>query len=811
VTENYKLIIKTGLIIITFLILILLPGIRANINENTGNLFAKVRGEILPDTNIVLINITNEDIEQIGPWPIKRSYYALLIHELSKLGVKKIGLEIFLSSRFVTQTIYDNLLKKEIENSGVVVLGSVTGKIIRSDNKFYTDSLSFPSPKLLNENLTTGHLNYIKDEGIVIPLTISQRSEDEKAFSVQLADTILMDNDITVNFISSWKKFIRYSAVDFSKLVYSNSNELKNFVNKIVIIGLSDTQIAPSIETVFDDEMPGVALHAFALDNILNSRFIRTNYETVSGILFFLILLVMIFYQNKRRFGFLKFYLLPLTILLSLSFILLEYFYIRLMFSFFIIPFIVLFITDLIIHLKKEKEILYGALNEAEVLKSLLNKKESELLHLQNELESDGNESGILHEKIKSLKSDIEKLKESGEDRAEAVLKESKQPENFYGIIYRSKIMAEVVDLIKKAAPTDTTVLIIGESGTGKELAANAIHSLSGRKDKNFVAVNCGALTESLLESELFGHVRGAFTGASADKLGRFETADKGTILLDEIAETSENFQVKMLRVLQSGEIEKVGSSKQHKVDVRVIAATNKELEPAVKEKIFREDLYYRLNVFKIILPPLRERKEDIDTLTTFFLKRESESFVISKAAILALNEYVWKGNVRELESVIKRAVIFARAEKRNMIQLSDLPKELVKETKYNFENLVLESLRNKNFSHSSITDTAKELGNVNRTMIAENFRGTAFKVFVECNFDLDGAVEAIAQTNDSDVKDKVKNKIQTFLKNIEDDIVSSGNKDFELFRNKFSSKYKNLPVKFHHYLDEVIKWKLNK
>lgn len=816
--KNKKFFIRIAVILVTAIFLLLFRPLSNTINSETENLFAGIRGEIQPDTNIVLIHITDEDLQRIGPWPIKRNYYALLVNELTKLGVKKIGLEIFLSSRFVTQTIYDNLLENEIEKSGKVVLSSVVGQITEKDGKFFTDSLSYPSPKLLNESFPTGHLNYIKDTEFKIPLIINNRGIGEKAFAFQLADEQTFDKSIMVNFVSSWKKFKSYSATEFSELAFSDSKKLTELRDKFVIIGVSDPQIAPAIETTFDEQLPGFALHAFALDNILDSRSINTKFYFLSGVIFILIILLFIFYQEFHS---KKSYLTYVTLLIAIftiSFVLSAFLYIKLTSAFFISPFVVLIIFDAITKLAEKKVELEGIIGETEALRSLLSKKEKELSQLQKELNSafaetpadkiSDEESVQLIVKIKSLKSDIEKLRESEKDRTGAMIESQNHVENFHGIVYRSKVMTKIADLIEKAAPTDTTILIIGESGTGKELVARAIHSLSERKENNFVAVNCGALTESLLESELFGYVRGAFTGANTDKLGRFEIADNGTIFLDEIGETSENFQVKLLRVLQSGEIEKVGSTKQYHVNVRVVAATNKELDSLVKEKKFRKDLYYRLNVFQIVLPPLRERKEDIDIIANHFLKAEGELY-FSKAVIQALNDYDWKGNVRELQSVIKRAAIFAKSDKRNMIQLSDLPGELVKEAKYNFEDLVLESLRSKKFSHSSITETAKELGNVNRTMIAENFRGIVFKILIENNFDIDKTVVQVAVSSEEEVKEKVHSKIQTLLANIEDDVKRINKTDFETVKKNFSSKYKNLPVKFHSYLDEVIKQKL--
>jgi transcriptional regulator with GAF, ATPase, and Fis domain len=797
-------------VLLVSLFLLFFGDIRNGIDKSFNDLAIKVRGEENPDTNIVLIHISNEDLVRIGPWPIKRNYYALLINQLAKLGVKRIGLEIFLSSRFVTQSVYDQLLKNEIEKSGKVVLSSVAGKIIDSGKDFFTDSLSYPSPKLLNENFPSGHLNFIKEEELIIPLIVKSNGIEEKAFALQLSGFDAESRSIEINFISSWKRFINYTFIEFSELAYKQAAELEGLKDKIVIIGISDPQIAPTLQTPFDDQLPGMALHAFALDNILNSRFINSDYYVFSGIVLLLLVLGFVYFKNltgKRK---LFQYLFFTATVILICFVLFSILQLKIAVSFFILPVIGVLLLEMVTFLIEGKETLKGALSETEVLKSLLNKKEKELLQLQSELEIKGAGSTELLNRIKLLKEDIEKLKENKEDSSKAEIESRIEVQNFQGIIYCTNVMEKIVELIRKSAPTDATILISGESGTGKELVARAIHELSSRKENNFVAVNCGALSENLLESELFGHVRGAFTGATGDKKGRFETANNGTIFLDEIGETTENFQIKLLRVLQSGEIEKVGSSQTNKVNVRVVAATNKNLELLVKEKMFREDLYYRLNVFKIDLPPLRERKEDIESLTVHFVQNESANVNLSKAVLQALKDYNWKGNVRELQSVIKRAIIFAKSENRNLIQLSDLPGEIVKEIKYNFEDHVLESLRDKNFSHSAIIETAKELGNVNRTMISENFRGLVFKILYETNFNLKETVSIISDNEDESIKEKVLVKIEKFVSNIEKDIKSSGSNDFEIIRKKLNSKYKNLPAKFHHYLDEIIRWKIN-
>ena len=230
-------------------------------------------------------------------------------------------------------------------------------------------------------------------------------------------------------------------------------------------------------------------------------------------------------------------------------------------------------------------------------------------------------------------------------------------------IIGKSTAAVAVAGKVQKVAPGKTTVLLLGESGTGKELFARAIHNLSPRQAYPFVPINCAAIPAGLLESELFGHEKGSFTGADARKLGKFELADKGTVFLDEIAEMDAGLQTKLLRVLQEGEIERVGGLRPVGIDVRVVAASNKDLEKAVEAQTFREDLFYRLNVFPITIPPLRERKDDIPLLADFFINKycaelKSPHKSISGEALDLLQVYPWKGNVRELENCIERAII---------------------------------------------------------------------------------------------------------------------------------------------------------
>ncbi len=273
-------------------------------------------------------------------------------------------------------------------------------------------------------------------------------------------------------------------------------------------------------------------------------------------------------------------------------------------------------------------------------------------------------------------------------------------------IIGKSEAMQEIFGMISRVAPTDSTVLITGESGTGKELIAQAIHANSQRSYMPFIAISCGALPDALLESELFGYEKGAFTGATHAKRGRFEMADGGTLFLDEIGDISLKTQVGLLRVLQQKEISRLGSEKTTKVDVRILAATNRDLKQAIQEERFREDLYYRLNVISIHIPPLRERTEDIPLLVKTFVRKFSaemnkEEKKVSPSALKILMDYDWPGNVRELENVIERALVIGQGREilpddlpfsKGVLRPTELPKSLKLMEKIHIQRILKEN-----------------------------------------------------------------------------------------------------------------------
>ncbi len=323
---------------------------------------------------------------------------------------------------------------------------------------------------------------------------------------------------------------------------------------------------------------------------------------------------------------------------------------------------------------KKQLDIIEKRENEAKIITNafpiIINSKFKGVVSLAKE-------ESQLHDIIKKLNAAEEKIKYFKEE----LDKKQNIHQAFNSIIGNSGVLEDVLYTASKAARSSATVLIYGESGTGKELLARAIANASLRKNDAFIKINCGAIPENLMESELFGHVKGAFTGAIKDKPGKFELADGGTLFLDEIGDLSKNLQVKLLRVLQEMEFEKVGGMETIKVDVRIIAATNRNLEEMVKNGQFREDLYYRLNVISITLPPLRDRKGDISLLAEYFIKKickkeGKEIKKLSMDALRKLEEYHWPGNIRELENIIERSIALSEGDMLNIEYLPSFMKQ---------------------------------------------------------------------------------------------------------------------------------------
>jgi transcriptional regulator with GAF, ATPase, and Fis domain/CHASE2 domain-containing sensor protein len=866
VARTRKHIVALGLILASFVVTLLLSMPVRSIEGQLLPVRYHLRGEVPADSNIVILYFDNDDIASLGGWPLQRDYYALLIDVLTKSGVGAIGVDVFFGEHNLQAPEKDELLASRVGASGKVVVsgyfrqigGRPSSKPLPFKSRYPPlpevgvsgSNIQLPYEELLQSAAGVGHTNLDLGTSIGIPLFIHTGDGVVPAFGLEVLrvfsragkdDIRVQDGSLSIpsrggeislpvtndgivrlNFPGSLSSFRRYRSVEVirayqrQQLGVSSSLDLSTLRDKIVLVSVVGEGTSRLFQTPFDQQMPSVGIHATLIENALRHRFLTRSGLIVTALLTLALGAVVVLLSF--RFGYARG--LALAGIVAAVYVIVTQFafsswsivlpiaqplLVAAIVAFGLVAYEHLIVRRRVAQLELDKGEVEGKLRASELKLQIL---EGELLDQKNGSEPlRGTE---LAEEIKRYKQDIKTLSAQVSDLVRFEATEPEQnagSEVFEGIIYeRGGRMKEAIELIGKIAASDANVLVLGESGTGKELVAKAIHNLSRRRGDIFVAVNCGALTETLLESELFGHERGSFTGAIKDKVGRFEYADGGTIFLDEIAETSEAFQVKLLRVVQSGEFERVGSTVSKRVDARVIAATNKNVRELIADGRFREDLYYRLNVFSVELPPLRERKGDIPLLANHFLQKEDSSLALSSTVMDAFLQYQWPGNVRELESAVKRAVILARSEKRELVQLKDLPEQVAAALKgqVDLEDQILELLRTKRFSRSSISETAEELGGLNRGTVAEYFRGICFKFFFEHLWNEEATVRALSKSEDPETNERVQKKLREYLSNVVEGILAGA--EFKVVKQQLKSKYKNLPHRYHTILDEVLR-----
>jgi len=855
-----------GVTIPTVILVALLHRPLTSIEHEFTRLKYQVRGERQADSNIVIVYIDNEAIKSLG-WPVRRNFYALMVKALNDLHVKAVGIDVQFEDPNIEYPEYDALLANVIASSHNVVLPSYfrsVGTVTRdSDNTVsslagfsfpnvrgiqrHGTDLHLPLPALRMGAAGIGHANL--GEGMDIPPFIDWRSTAVPLFALELLrvyggidrNAVVYGNGIlslrgngkewncetspaglvTMNLPGKISCFKVYPFLEVLKSYDALRAERRpsipalNLKDKIVLVGIiAEGRGSVFVNTPVDPRYPAIGLHATFLDNALRSGFLRSADDwflyllciavgaVCSGAVLFLPSTI----NRIAAFG-----VVGITVVLSFGLFVTSCYLLPLA------PLLIVGLVTTMSGLLYKHRLIHeqvGSLQrEKEEIVSRLREKEAKLASLERELVDaasarSSDRTSQLLEDIRRYKAEILALSSKADDMEEyhvdAALMKAVSVE-FEGIVYgKDGGMKHVIEFVGKIAASGAPVLILGESGTGKELVARAIHKRSGRSERQCIAVNCGALSEGLLESELFGHEKGAFTGAVKEKLGRFELADGGTIFLDEIGEVSEGFQLKLLRVLQQGEFERVGGTRTLKVNIRVLAATNKDLKEQVKARKFREDLYYRLNVLTVQLPSLRERQDDIPMLVDHFLRRDGSDLRPSKNVMEAFKNYSWPGNIRELESVITRGVLLAKADNRTMIGMKDLTGEVVAalQGKLALEDQVMASLREKGFSRSAISETADELGGLNRGTVAEYLRGECLKVFTEQGYDLEKAVKLISLSSDPDVNERVLRKLREYLANITEVIDSS--LPLEGVKSSLKPKSKNLPQRYHIYLERI-------
>jgi transcriptional regulator with GAF, ATPase, and Fis domain/CHASE2 domain-containing sensor protein len=844
------------------------------LDDSVEALHYHIRGSVQPDSNIVVVYIDDAAVRVMG-WPLRRNFQALMLSALTDLKVRAVGIELLFEDPRPEYPEYDDLLARMIAVAPPTVLTSYFDSLtlspqlpgnVEAQNR---GEFSFPAvddpphrgsgfhAPLENFGKAAtgiGHVNF--DDRGGVPLFILSEKGIVPAFGFELVRVFsgagratvqsdgseasmkmwgqryrwaLANGEAKLNFPGSLRSFNAYPflevlrAYDGARRELSTTVPISRLRGKIVLIGVAAEGRGVVFSTPVDPRLPAIGMHATLVDNLLQSRLLRRG-----GVLLALLISLA---TGVLCGGALLFLRSPwdricpavvMVLLLIVSYLLFARFALM-------IPVIAPALAGTVTmvaagiarhrvirrkveSLTAEKETVLNALHDKEARLAMLERQ-----FLDAQVDRSSEQVRDLVEEIKKYKAEIRALSSRADDmEPSSPVVAAIAVEAFEGIVYHSNgPMSDVINFVKKIAPSDAPVLILGESGTGKELIARAIHNHSERKSKAFIAVNCGALTETLLESELFGHEKGAFTGAVREKPGRFELADNGTIFLDEIGEVSEGFQLKLLRVLQEGELERVGGTRTVKVNVRVVAATNKDLKERVKSRMFRDDLYYRLNVLTVSIPPLRDRRDDIQLLALHFLARQGGGLRVSRNVMDVLQDYPWPGNVRELESAVRRGALLAKADKRSMLTMKDLPDELASAASSRFpvQDQVLEMIRELGFSRSAVTETAAALGGLNRGTVAEYLRGESLKTFVDQQYDLERAVKHLSLSTDPAVNERVRKRYLEYLGNIVEGLDTS--LPWDSARGVLRTKAKNLPQRYHVYLEQCAEahfrriWKL--
>lgn len=853
-----------------FVVIIFVLGILATIqlpfNETiedwTVDLQFKIRGERELARDIVLVFIGTEDIHALGGWEITRDYYVYITHFLKSSGARVIGFDLLFSTPALLYPEFDNTMAVFFRAAGNVCLPMVFEEQQITDIPIENRTIHgiegrapvWPLAALRRNVAGVGFSN-LMDEAIIRKVPLFAASGDSVLFSfgVELARLYLglapnqlkLSSDglafpdtnghtrnlpfdrqgcLQLNHFGGHHRVNAVSLVDILQIAKSNPDSL-DFNNKLILIAVTAPGTTILKATPFSPALPAALIHATLAENIIYQNYLQTlpkfwNWVLIAILVLGAILLGQIRPKKLQIAGgfclILLFWLITIIAFARFELVL-PVFY----------PSIAYFAVIIRRTVSQRKRVdsanriqKDGLQEQIATTQSQLTAAEKQFVDLQHQARAASREtakfSGQQQELIRSQKQKVINLEKQLEDlQAFKVASKALAQTQFPEIIHaKESKMTEILALIAKIGSDDIPVLLLGETGTGKEMIARAIHQSSSRNTAPFVAINCGALPETLLESELFGHVKGSFTGAQSQRRGRFELADRGTLFLDEITETSAGFQARLLRVLQEGAFERVGGEKTIQVNVRMIAASNRNLKQEVTGGTFRADLFYRLNGFPIMLPSLSERSIDIPLLANFFLKKYKYRSIsrFSNRAMDILLAHAWPGNVRELENVVRRAAILAQSDNRTMIQLKDLPADLTRHQSNSMisaihqplEKQILEMLRQLKFSHASIHETAKALGNRDRGTITEYFRGICFEHLVKADFNLAEAVQSIAKTDDEAAKTRVQKKIESYLNKLKSSL--SDNPELVNDESQRQTGFKGLPKMYHPYLEKVLK-----
>jgi transcriptional regulator with GAF, ATPase, and Fis domain len=793
-----------------------------------------LRGDRSLDERIHLITIGPDDIADLGGWPISRDFYGLTTHILHHHGVRAIGFDILFHRPDERHPEYDQALM-DFMSKGKVALGMAFQNIQDSTGLPVGRQAFWPIPRLRDMVDAVGFSNVGSHlYALQAPLAIRYHDQIVYSLGVETARLALETDPMSLQATATtWKlvtrtgkeyripldrhgrvwlnHFGRQEQITHTPLTqllrqYRDDKDLSYLQDRIVLVAVIVPGIATTLTSPFDPALPASLIHATVIDNILNQNFIRVLPVWGRFILILILLacLASTIHWGPRRFALVSG--LVLVAFIGSAILLFSQQNLALPLVLPVLIWILAFFSIWIVlwweRVRQHKEQSRTWQQELVKKQEQITKIRQELQELDSDRQQQKNSLAAATREKQSLVEEKEALLQQLQQQVDDLQPHPITDREFdlFPLIIRghkSKLQ-ESLKLLDTVKDQHLPVLLVGETGTGKEVLAQALVKAGPRREKPFITVNCGALSETLLESELFGHEKGAFTGAQNRKRGVFEQADGGTLFLDEVSETSEAFQVKLLRALQEGVIQRLGSETPIRVNVRIIAASNRDLEQEVSEGRFRQDLYYRLNAFPVRIPPLRERPQDIAPLADHFLQKHAHQQVtqFSHRAIKSLQSWSWPGNVRELENMVQRAAILAQSQGRDMIRESDLPDDICRsvpeKTEYRpLDEQILDSLRTKRFSHASITQTARELGNRDRGTIAEYLRGMCYEALVRHHGDELAAARDLAATPDPEPIERIRKKISEYREKLE--------------TMPRESLYKGLPRAYHSSLDTLL------
>ncbi len=808
--------------------------------------------------HLVLVAIGAADIQALGGWPLTRDYYGYALHFLASRGAQTIAFDLLWDQPHPRYPEHDTMLAGLLAVHRKVCLPMVFVEFESANASspglagfprrvFIGDQPILPLPEFHRHLAGMGFSNVTRTPlPRHTPLVAATHDSLRLSFGAELARLflggkrapevkphalVLFDStntaheiplddygQIRLNHFGDWQDL---RVVSFLELLRQSQNdpEATAWRGKLILVAVTDPTLTTIKATPFAQALPAGVIHLTAAENIIQHNYLQQAGKGWCVVVTLLLAAAMIWVarmQNLRFMfaagsGLLLIYAAFAFTMFARMNVILPLFY----------PLLGGLVTFLgVVYTYQRRSSASEAAQRRMVQEQMalkqaqLEEVEFKLIEAQKESARHAASSDQQRQFVEAQRQKIFAFEKQLRDlQAYERAGPEMVSETFAEIVCASEgAMAEVLAMVKKLAHHNLPVLICGETGTGKELIAHAIHRASTRQNRPFLAINCSALPEGLLESELFGHEKGSFTGALAQRRGRFDLARGGTLFLDEITETSPALQARLLRVLQDGSYERVGGEHTIRADVRVVAACNRDLQKEIEQGRFRADLFYRLNGFQIVLPPLRAHSEDVPLLALHFLRKHGFQEIgnFSNTAMAALQQYAWPGNVRELENVVRRAAVLAQSEGRPLIQIDDLPEEAREE-----QNLapplelyralpeqILEMLRAVKFSRNAISQTAKALGNRDRGTITEYFRGLCFEQFVRAGFDLEAAARALAGTAEEEVVRRVRIKIEEYLNNLRTAFATVANR--ENSQARIDLVCKGLPRRYHVFVQQI-------